>query len=431
MTAVTYADEGLERQFCGWLVGAPAAELARHLPRIREDLFTMGVGRMLVAAVRQRFAAGATIDAASLLTAIRAEGSDMSASLLAHWHVEWSEMVAPPTSMLDALEDLEMQRIARTIRQTPPAATGRDSVDNIRDALGLVPTTDGAKTVAAFDAALEVTREFAAPLQSRIRTGIGPLDRMVGGFRPGELVVVGARTSQGKSVFALRLARGIYQAEQRPVLYHSLEMSRQELVKRCIADLAGIENWRVQRAAWFDRTQEAAAVQSARAIAEWRGLHFLDASVPFSDTCALYEQWAAMHGNAAAILVDYIGLIRGVRGAERRYQELGIITHTLKAMARRLGIVIVAVSQLNRQAASSEGPPQLHELRESGDIEQDADTVMLLHAPHHESHDVVAQRHLDCIIAKQRSGGLGTIELGFVREFCRIEEPDLLERGAA
>jgi replicative DNA helicase len=124
--------------------------------------------------------------------------------------------------------------------------------------------------------------------------------------------------------------------------------------------------------------------------------------------------------------VDYIGLVRGVRGAERRYQELGIITHTLKAMARRLGIVVVAVSQLNRQAASSDGPPQLHELRESGDIEQDADTVMLLHAPHLESANIHEQRQLDCIIAKQRSGRLGTIELGFVRDFCRIEEPQVI-----
>ena len=420
MTAPVFADEGLEKLCAGWLLGARVPQIAAVVPRLHDGLFTFGPARALAASARANMAAGEAIDIATLAGDLRGTVHATSASVLAQWHVEYDALLTPITSILDGLEDLERQRVARTIRHLPAESTGAGSLATIAAAVQSAPTPGGVEIVTAFDGVLDVLREFESPQTTRILTGIGALDGLTGGFQPGDLVIVGARTSAGKSVMGLRLARGVWHTQRRPVLFHSLEMGRSQLIRRCIADEAQVDNWRVQRAAWSHDGEQERVYQAAKVVAEWRGLHILDANLPFPDAVAVYEQWAAQQQAPGMLVVDYIGLVRGVPGVERRYQELGIITHTLKALARRLKMVVVAVSQLNRQSATSLAPPQLHELRESGDLEQDADCVLLLHTP--KADDGLDWQPLEVIVAKHRSGSLGTVTLDFTRRFCRIED---------
>lgn len=416
-----YADEALERQLCGWALTAGRQALANVLARLRPGLCTQPLARAILSAVRRRLLAGDVIDAAAVYADLRDANQPVTAGTLAQWHDEWAELGTLGTLMLDVLEDYERQRTARSIRGLVPEPTGIASLGSIRAHLDAIPVSGGASIVPILDVAVEATASLDAPQSTTwIRTGLSCVDHYVGGFKPGDLVVVGARTSVGKSAFAARLARGVRHVTGRPVLYHTIEMSRRELLCRWIADVAAIENWRVQRGRFADDHERLRAHEAVRAISGWHGLSILDVAGTFAEHLASYEQFVAQNPTAAVIVVDYLGLIRGVEGASARYQEIGIITHTLKAMAKRLGVVIVAVSQLNRQSASGDRAPALYDLRESGDIEQDSDCVLLLHVPEREREN--DRQELTVIVAKNRSGGLGSFTVDFDKRYCRIEE---------
>ncbi len=407
-----YADGGLERALCGWIAGASRKELARWFDRVTPDLATDHRHRLILEHACRMFATGEQYDLPSLTMALRVARAGVSAVDLSELASEWQGSSTTIGALLDALEDARRQRLALHIRQRGPGRTGTESLQAIADA-----AAEGLKARAVATRTIEtvVHAEVKALEQDAPRsylTGLGLFDQVVGGFQPGQLVIVGGRTGAGKSVFSLRMARGMAWATGRPVLYHAMEMSAGELVRRMASDVASVENWRVQRGQYESRHQQEAAGKAMVQVSALP-LTFLDRPASFAEHLATYETWLAAHPEAAAIVVDYVGLYSGVR-AERRYQELGIIAHTLKTLAQRAGIVVFGVSQLSRSAATDEAP-QLHHLRESGDLEQDADVVLLLHAL---PGDVLEVR-----IAKHRSGGAGElVPLHYYRPYCRIED---------
>lgn len=412
MSDPTYVDGGLERLLCGWIAGASRKEVARWFDRALPALVSDARLRDIVERARELFAAGGTYDLPSLTMALRVARSGISAWELSELVSEWTGTSTTVGALLDALEDAHRQRLAQQIRTLPPARTGLASLAQIVDAAqagmrARTVTTRPIETVAR-----EEVRALEGDGPRSYRCGLPFFDDVVGGFQPGQFVIVGGRTGAGKSVFALRLARGMAMATARPVLYHALEMSAGELVRRLVADRATIENWRVQRGQYEGAWQREAAGTAMTEVAAYP-LTFLDRPATFAEHLATYETWLAAHPEAAAIVVDYLGLYAGVK-AERRYQELGVVAHTLKTLAQRAGVVVFGVSQLSRQAAQDDAP-QLHHLRESGDLEQDADVVLLLHAL---PGDVLEVR-----VAKHRSGGAGElISLAYDRRYCRIED---------
>jgi len=249
-------------------------------------------------------------------------------------------------------------------------------------------------------------------------TWIGDLNRITGGLRPGQLVIVAGRPAMGKSVFGLDQIRltGIHHGK--PCQLFSLEMTREEIFQRTIAAELSLP---------FERVRDGRLAQPEwDAILEWAG-RAAEAPIWVDDNSAVdigyirtvARQRAATSG-LALVVVDYLQLMATPgRRSESRQQEVADMSRGLKLLAKELNCPVIAASQLNRESEKRQDKrPYLADLRESGSVEQDADIVILLHRPdYYDQYD--RPREADFIIAKQRNGPTGDIavfaDLGHMR----------------
>jgi replicative DNA helicase len=263
-----------------------------------------------------------------------------------------------------------------------------------------------------------------------IPTRFAALNSMLGGgFRPSELHLIAGRPGMGKTAIGLDIALSL--AEHQPGIVYSLEMSRGELVRRALASLGGVDSGRMRSATMshddWGRAQTA-------------GAKLADLPLHIDDTPGA----TLMHIRATArrqrarsglgwILIDYLQLMRHHERLESREVTIGEISRGLKQLAKELGIPILALAQLNRDVEKRSGKdrrPQLSDLRDSGSLEQDADTVMFVHREEMFRRDEPELRGLaELIIGKQRSGPTGIVPLRYVAECTRFEtrEPDVPE----
>ena len=268
----------------------------------------------------------------------------------------------------------------------------------VRTAPALEPIATGAKIEQLVD-------ELADDAGKRtLATPWPALDRIIGGLRPGTLVVVAARPGVGKTVVGLQIARELAQAG--PVGFVSLEMRERELLKRLVAStgsvsLTALENQQLTETDWRSFALAAPALQQLELFVR-DDLHTLAGVLAFART--LHRQ-----GRMQALVIDYLQLIRADERAESREAELSSMTRAFKLLSLALDVPIVLLSQLNRQSTQRKGKgadrPQLSDLRGSGAIEQDADVVLLLHRE--KPKDAV----LGMAVAKNRQGPEGLIEL--------------------
>jgi replicative DNA helicase len=250
--------------------------------------------------------------------------------------------------------------------------------------------------------------------ETGIHTGFVELDDMLGGMRPGQLLIVAARPSMGKTAFALDLLRHAGVMQDQPVAMFSLEMSTEELGGRMACKQAGVNNYAYQRCT-LD-AQAMSEVQMASVTLGEAPVHIDDtAGISIMRLRARARRLAARHG-IKLIVVDYLQLVTAPDYRQRR-EEVGAVSRGLKAIAKELGVPVVCLSQLNRQAESRDKHrPRMADLKESGDIEQDADVVMLLHREdyyHQDDPDWTPTRRGEVIVAKQRNGATGTVELAW------------------
>lgn len=274
-----------------------------------------------------------------------------------------------------------------------------------------------------------------------VLTGHAVLDELLGGMQAGELHVLAARPSVGKTAFALGVAVAAARAPERwRTLFYSLEMSREQLGLRLLALLGGLEDANYGKIAKAKLTRAELTEIGDRAVAAGALPIEVDdtAAIRLSELCAKARA-AAADGDGAVglVIVDYLQLVTvpNVRGNVPREQVVGQITRTLKALAKELKAPVLALAQLNRGVETrAEKRPSLADLRESGSIEQDADTVMVLHAP--ERHGLrqypdgsstagVVELHL----LKNRKGQAGMVYFDFAGELMRFAEaPDQADR---
>lgn len=259
-----------------------------------------------------------------------------------------------------------------------------------------------------------------------VPTGLRDLDADLRGLHAGNLIVVGARPSMGKSAIALTCAINGSEATQRPALFFSLEMSAEELNLREVTMRARVDSWRLTHG----RVSEAEQQRLAAAIGDMQegGVHIVDAPIlTVSQISAISRRAKAAHG-LSLIVVDYAQLITpDVRKGrtENRTLELGEMSRALKGLARDIDVPVVLLSQLSRVVeARADKRPQLSDLRESGSLEQDADVVLLLYRPNAyediRKRGEFADHFCECIIAKHRNGPIGPVKLSFFREHTRF-----------
>jgi replicative DNA helicase len=264
-------------------------------------------------------------------------------------------------------------------------------------------------------------------LVSGVPTGFTELDEMTAGLQPGDLVIVAARPSMGKTSFVLNIAQHVALNRERPMTvgFFSLEMSAQQLFIRLLTAQARIDAHRL-RSGYLSADDYSKLVNAVGTLENAK--IFIDdtASIGVLEMRAKSRRLKSDHG-LDLLIVDYIQLMQGRGRFDNRQQELASISRSLKGLAKELRVPILVLSQLSRAPeARSDRRPQLSDLRESGALEQDADVVMMIFRPGvYEKDNPDLQNIAEIIIAKQRNGPIGTANLAFLNQytlFANIEQ---------
>jgi replicative DNA helicase len=256
-----------------------------------------------------------------------------------------------------------------------------------------------------------------------LATGFITLDQLTCGLQNGEMIIIAGRPSMGKTALALNIAENLGVVEKIPVGIFSLEMGQQQLAERFLCSVSQVESQLVRKGMLstehYSRLVDACGILSAAPI------YIDDASTltPL-ELRAKARRLKSQHG-IKCVIVDYLQLMHLGTRIESRQQEITTISRYLKALARELNIPVIVLSQLNRSPEGRTGNlPRMSDLRESGSIEQDADVVMLLHREdyyHSGEKDYSPNSTANLIIAKQRNGPTGTVDLMFLNKFTRFE----------
>lgn len=279
---------------------------------------------------------------------------------------------------------------------------------------------------------IDVMKKIDAASKTRgrvtgLETGFMDLDYKTSGLQPSDLVLIAARPSMGKTAFVLNLAQHMAFKKNLPVAVFSLEMSREQLVNRLLSleshvDAQKIRTGRLNDEEWMNLVEGSANIANSKLVID---------DTPGITLAALRSKCRRLkiEQDIKIVIIDYLQLMSGGNNNNNasRQQEISDISRGLKALARELNVPVVALSQLSRAVEQRpDHRPMLSDLRESGAIEQDADVVMFLYREGYYNHDLseAEQRVAEVIIAKQRNGPIGTVNLLWMPELTKFSDMD-------
>lgn len=253
-----------------------------------------------------------------------------------------------------------------------------------------------------------------------IATGFIDLDYRTAGMQPSDLILIAARPSMGKTAFVLNIAEYIAFKQHQTVAIFSLEMSKEQLVNRLFSMESKVDSQHLRTGNLTDDEWEK-LIESAGVIGKSNLIIDDTPGISISELRSKCRKYKLEH-NLEMIIIDYLQLMSGSgRSTDSRQQEISDISRSLKALARELNIPVVALSQLSRAVEQRpDHRPMLSDLRESGAIEQDADVVMFLYRDDYYNKDTEKKNIAEVIIAKQRNGPIGTIELVWLPDFTKF-----------
>lgn len=267
-----------------------------------------------------------------------------------------------------------------------------------------------------------------------LETDFYELDRMMSGLQKGELIIVAARPSMGKTAFAINMAQNAAVNHEAVVAVFSLEMSKESLLRRMLASQAWVDQRNLQTG-FLGREDQDKLRKALNELVE-SSMYIDDtAGISLAEMRAKARRLKQKAGKLDLIVIDYLQLMSatlpsaGSKHFENRVQEVSAISRGLKALAKELGVPVVALSQLSRgNEKRDDKRPLLSDLRESGSIEQDADVVMFIHREaYYNRTDEMSESDRaksEIIIAKQRNGPTGMVHLNFISRFTRFDNPD-------
>lgn len=300
--------------------------------------------------------------------------------------------------VLDAMQSMVTTLAERRVRNEPRMV--RDVLQEVIDGIG----------------------KRAEGKQYAMATGIEAFDRVLnGGFRPGNLIIIAGRPSMGKT--ALTSDIGLNMAESLSVLNFSMEMESQEIASRALANRGRVPLASIMgEIAGNDDVAWAGVTSGTQKLADLRFAIDDTAAISLMELRLKAKAWKRKHG-LHAIIVDYIGLMSGGEG-DKRSEQIGFYSRGLKALAKELGVAVIALAQLNRKVEERpDKRPMLSDLRDSGEIEQDADVVAFVHRPEmYEPDNQELAGYAELLIRKNRSGQLADLSLRFNGAICRFAE---------
>jgi replicative DNA helicase len=274
--------------------------------------------------------------------------------------------------------------------------------------------------------------------QSRAVTGLATdfteFDNMTSGLQKGELVIIAARPSMGKTALAVNIAQNAAVNHDATVAIFSLEMSKESLLRRMLASQAWVDQRNLQTG-FLSHDDHDKLQKALGQLVESRLFIDDSAGISLAEMRAKARRLKQTKGSLDLIMVDYLQLMTatvpssGRKNYENRTQEVSAISRGLKALAKELDVPVVALSQLSRasERRGDDKRPMLSDLRESGSIEQDADVVAFIHREsyykHNEEMSEAEKAQSEIILAKQRNGPTGTVKLNFIARLTRFENP--------
>jgi len=392
--------------------------------------------RTIYAEIVRMIGRGEPADVITVYTALVGHGSAIDADILPYLHrlTETTPSAATIGRYANIVVDRALRRatmyVADTINGLAMNPKGK-TADEVLDTMQSLVTSLAERRVRNEPKMLrDVLAGFIDGISRRaegtdnaIPTGIPGIDRLLtgGGFRPGQLIIVAGRPSMGKS--ALTTDIGLNMAADHSVLEFSMEMESQEIAGRALANRGRVDLGKVMGQIPHDDDVAWAGVSTG--CIKIDALRFgLDetAAISLLELRMKAKAWKRKHG-LHVIIVDYLGLMSGGEG-EKRHEQIGFYSRGLKALAKELGVAVIALAQLNRKVEERpDRRPVLSDLRDSGEIEQDADIVMLVHRPEmYDPENPELRGFAEILLRKQRGGGLGDIPLMFNGPTCSFSD---------
>lgn len=345
-------------------------------------------------------------------------------------NIESYVRIVKDKSLLRQLHAIGEDLSARAIDQGDSAAT---VLADIEQRLGEVADTSikrgfcsmGSIVSGSFgsiDALYEQGRDITG-----LETHFVEFDKMTGGLQNGDLIIIAARPSMGKSAWAINIAQNCSIKDGKVVAIFSLEMSKESLLKRILSSEARVDGRSIQSGN-MQRHSRGTMIDALERILGSK--MFVDDSpnIGLAEMRAKCRRLKQQEGRLDLIEIDYLQLMggdasKGKRGAENRTQEVSAISRGLKALAKEMGCPVVALSQLSRDVEKrADKKPLLSDLRESGSIEQDADVVAFIHrGEYYEPKNEDLKGKAEIIVAKQRQGPTGSVDLAYIAAYTRFD----------
>jgi replicative DNA helicase len=341
-------------------------------------------------------------------------------------NIEYYAQIVKAKSTLRRLIQISSEIIARSYQDEEPA---QDILQHIEKAIfdiasqhfhtGFSPITP---VVSDVFRQIEELSNRKAPVTG-LETGFVDLDRITAGLHPSDLIIVAARPGLGKTSLCLNIAEHVAIRKHKTVGIFSLEMSKEQLVKRLLCSEARIDAHRISTG-FLNKEDWNRLSRASNDLSETRIFIDDSATVTVTELRTKARRLSLEHG-LHLLIVDYLQLMSGSgQRYENRTQEISLISRGLKAIAKELNIPVIAVSQLSRAVESRSGEhrrPQLSDLRESGSIEQDADVVMFIYREDMVNPTEDNSGLAELIIGKQRNGPTGSVQLAFSRQFTKFD----------
>jgi len=264
-----------------------------------------------------------------------------------------------------------------------------------------------------------------------LETGFTDFDRMTSGLQKGELIIIAARPSMGKTALAINIAQNAAVRQKAIVAIFSLEMSKESLLRHMLASQASVDQQKIQKG-FFGRAEQEQLQEALSLLVESHIFIDDSAASTIAEMRAKARRLKQNNGGLDLIMIDYLQLMSATmpgaskRGFENRVQEVSAISRGLKAMAKELQVPVIALSQLSRSNEKRDDKrPMLSDLRESGSIEQDADVVAFIHREsyYNRKEDLSAEEKAEAeiIIAKQRNGPTGIVKMHWNSAYTRFD----------
>lgn len=369
--------------------------------------------------IRSRHQAGKPHDVTSMVAVSRVQGltpDDIQAMAISapmgasasHYgalvasQAQQDRLVAVGTRIIQEAQQAplaEMTEVAEAARAAVDEASGADL------------SQSGIRAGDYFD---QFMSEVGTAAVKRIPSPWPDLDHLTGGFRPGAVYVIGARPAAGKSVFGLQIADCLSRNDGGKVLFSSLEMTRDEIMPRLIAQTASVPLKAFEPGGMTDRYREMIAAHADELRAS--DVVFDDRAIITPALVRSYARTISRRGHLSGIVVDYLQLMQAAKASRKSRQEIvSDYSRSLKMLAKEMNVPVILLSQLNRNSAQPGAEPTIADLRESGAIEQDADIIMLLHRDDNHKGEVFVG------VGKNRHGETGTFRLAFQGGYSRAD----------